>query len=105
MAMFAKNCATGSGLPHFSQCNWIPLTSFWFSLRAEYQTLASIALKKLVQYASSYSCETAFSRLVAIKTKKRNRLINVEEQLRLSTTGIQPRWKKLCDEMQDQGSH
>ena len=52
--------------------NNMPLTDFWLSLESEYGELSRIA--RMIPFASTYLCETAFSAMTAIKTKGRNRL-------------------------------
>jgi hypothetical protein len=46
-----------------------------------------------------------FSSLAAIKTKSRNRLTSVEDDLRLACTKLQPRIKHLMASMQAHVSH
>jgi len=70
--------------------NNMPLTDFWLSLESEYGELSRIAGMILIPFASTYLCETAFSAMTAIKTKKKNRL-SVEGDLRVALSKIQPR--------------
>ncbi|XP_064098729.1 zinc finger BED domain-containing protein 5-like [Macrobrachium nipponense] len=55
-------------------------------------------------FGSTYLCETAFSTLVAIKTKYRNRL-NVEGDLRCALSSIRPHIQDLVAKKQCQISH
>ena len=50
-------------------------------------------------FGSTYHFEAAFSTLVAIKTKNRNKL-EVEEDLRYALSGIKPRIKELSAKTQ-----
>lgn len=58
------------------------LSDFWISMQKCYPSLAKKALKYLLPFCSTYLCERAFSSLVYIKNKQRNRL-NVELDLRI----------------------
>jgi hypothetical protein len=81
------------------------LVQFWSKVAAEYPDLSNAALFKLVQSPSSYACEAGFACLLDLKTKKRNRLQNVESHLRIKRTKFEPRWERLCKKIQEQGSH
>ena len=62
------------------------------------------ALCVLGMLGSTYMCEAAFSTLVAIKTKYRNKL-EVEGDLRCALSGIKPHIKELVAKKQYQVSH
>ncbi|CAH1958167.1 unnamed protein product [Acanthoscelides obtectus] len=53
-------------------------------------TLPSLALRILVPFSSTYLCETGFSALVLIKTKRRNRL-DVDSVLMIALAKVEPR--------------
>lgn len=72
--------------------------------REEYPELAREALKLLVPFATSYLCELTFSSMVNIKTKKRNRL-QLENDLIVNVSKIQPRFDNLLKNKQAQPSH
>ncbi|XP_076045277.1 zinc finger BED domain-containing protein 5-like [Oratosquilla oratoria] len=57
------------------------LETFWVKYLHVYPLTSHQALRILTMFGSTYMCETAFSTLVSIKTKYRNRL-NVEGDLR-----------------------
>ncbi|CAL1672124.1 unnamed protein product [Lasius platythorax] len=59
------------------------LDKFWFVRRSEYGNLVTEALKILISFATSYLCEKGFSSMVALKTKYRNRLLSLENNLLL----------------------
>ena len=68
-----------------------------------YPIVSEIALKLLMPFPSTYLCEAAFSSMVVIKTKARNRL-DVEPDLRCCLAVTQPRIQKLVNEKQHQKS-
>lgn len=59
------------------------LKSFWFSMEEKYPALFESALDLLLAFATTYSCEKAFSTLLLLKSKNRNRL-EVEADLRIN---------------------
>ena len=71
------------------------ITQFWSAVKREYAALAGIALNILLPFGSTYLCESTFSALCELKTKKRNRL-NVENDLIVSSSTIAPRVENLC---------
>jgi len=70
-----------------------------------YPVLSSKALKVLIPFPTTYLCEKAFSALVYVKNKFRNRLENVESELQLKLSNIEPNIEKLMSEMQYHPSH
>ena len=80
------------------------VTQFWCALYQSYSKVSMIALRVLVPFASTYLCEAAFSTLVNIKTKNRNRL-DVGDDMRLALTNVRPRISNSTAEMQHQASH
>ncbi|XP_058617525.1 zinc finger BED domain-containing protein 5-like [Onychostoma macrolepis] len=85
----------------FSSC---PLSSFWAASMQEYPELCDVALKILLPFASTYLCEAGFSKMTALKTKYRNRA-QIEDDLRLCLSNIEPRIEDLCKAKQAQVSH
>ena len=81
--------------------------AFWSKAITSHRALATKALEKLVPFATSYKCESAFSEMVSIKTKERNRLdsLNLEGQLRIKISNIEPRFESLARAVQEQNSH
>lgn len=77
---------------------------FWMKRKEEYPELAREALKLLVPFATSYLCELAFSSMVNIKTKKRNRL-QLENDLIVCISKMEPRFDKLVMNKQAHPSH
>ena len=80
------------------------LTDFWIRVGDCYPKCSKEALAVLVQFGTSYLCESGFSAMVAIKTRYRGRLdITADMRCALSTTA--PNMEKLCASVQAQGSH
>ena len=80
------------------------LVDFWVGIRNEFPELFTKAKLLLLQFPTSYLCESSFSAMVIIKTKNRNR-IALEGDLRLALTKIMPDIQALCDQRQAQVSH
>lgn len=80
------------------------LFSFWIKQKNEYEALYREAVKYLLPFTSTYLCETGFSSMVAIKNKYRTTL-NLEPNIRLKLTNIEPDIKSLISKMQCQRSH
>ena len=81
-----------------------PLAEFWIFVKNEYPQLSELAMSILIPFTSTYLCEKAFSSMVTIKTKSRNRL-QVEGDLCLSLSPIQTRMDLLCSNIQSHSSH
>ncbi|XP_050522957.1 zinc finger BED domain-containing protein 5-like [Daktulosphaira vitifoliae] len=73
-----------------------PLINFWLRCQKGSQFL--------MPFLSTYTCEAAFSTLVYLKNKYRNRL-DVEPNLRINLTSFYPNLKLLCDDKQHHHSH
>ena len=65
-----------------------------------YPIVSDMALKLLMPFPSTCLCEAAFSSMLVIKTKARNRLD--EPDLRCCLAVTEPRIQKLVDEKQHQ---
>ncbi|XP_066953245.1 protein FAM200A-like [Macrobrachium rosenbergii] len=83
----------------------LDLETFWIKYLPVYPLISRQALRILTMFGSTYLCEAAFSILVAVKTKYRNRLKNIEGDLRCALSGIQPRIQDLVAQKQCQASH
>lgn len=70
------------------------LDEFWLKIENQYSELSKKAINKLLQFSTTYLCETAFSTLTLIKTKQRNRL-DAGKATILAISGIEPRFKEL----------
>lgn len=80
------------------------LEDFWLLYLPVYPEVAREAAKLLVQFSSTYLCESGFSALANLKSKYRARL-DVESDLRCSLSNLQPNIEKLVNEKQCQPSH
>jgi hypothetical protein len=70
----------------------------------EYPHLSKKAVNILLHFAISYFCETGFSGVAASKTKYRS-MLNIENDLRVAISRLQPRYEKLCCKKQPHTSH
>jgi hypothetical protein len=57
------------------------LANFWLHVRTDYTELSYKSLKVLIPFPTIYLCEKAFSALMYLKNKYRNRLRKVESDL------------------------
>lgn len=80
------------------------LFEFWSSVSHEYRAISTAAIKVLLPFATSYLCETGFSAVVVIKNKYRSN-INLEKEMRVAISKLEPRFNKLCSEKQAHPSH
>lgn len=81
------------------------VAEFWISMKTEYPELSEKAVKILLPFSTSYLCELGFSALTEIKSKKRERLLMVDQEMRVSLSVIEPRIEKLCSENKCNLSH
>lgn len=81
------------------------LAAFWVPLLNEYPQLTKKALKILIPFSTSYSCEAAFSAMNQIKTKNRSQLQTVEHDMRIALSNVQPRKSELTKKHQAHVSH
>nr|XP_046478643.1 SCAN domain-containing protein 3-like [Neodiprion pinetum] len=82
----------------------LTLEKFWIKRFLINPKVASLALRILLPFSSTYMCETGFSALVLIKTKQRNRLA-VDSDLTITLAKTVPRIDKLVQNVQAQVSH
>jgi len=82
----------------------VPLINFWLRCQKEYPSVSEKAIEFLMPFVTTYTCEAAFSTLVYLKNKYRNRL-DVEPNLRIKLTPLLPNLKLLCDDKQHHPSH
>ncbi|XP_021941809.1 zinc finger BED domain-containing protein 5-like isoform X2 [Zootermopsis nevadensis] len=82
----------------------LSLDKFWISVK-EYPAIHREAINILLQFSTAYMCEQRFSYLTSIKTKDRNRLLSVEDEIRMYLSKVRPRIKYLGTKRQAQVSH
>ncbi|XP_028659137.2 protein ZBED8-like [Erpetoichthys calabaricus] len=80
------------------------LLSFWCRQMVSYPTIARKALEIFIPFVTTYLCEQSFSRMLDIKTKKRNRLC-CENDMRVAIAKVKPRISELVSQRQQQKSH
>jgi hypothetical protein len=68
-----------------------PLDQFWIMIKEEYPSVSEKALNILLQLSTSYMYEQAFSCITMIKSKDRNHLLSLEDELRVCLSKIRPR--------------
>lgn len=81
------------------------ISSFWLSIKCEYPELTQKAIKLLLPFGSSYLCEQGFSALTEIKSKKRERLLMIDAEMRICLSTIKPRFNKILSNKQAHPSH
>nr|XP_054593836.1 protein FAM200C-like [Nothobranchius furzeri] len=80
------------------------LSTFWCQQMEKYPVIAKKALDFFVPFVTTCLCEQSFSRMLDIKTKKRNRLC-CENDTRLALSKVKPRISELVSQRQQQKSH
>jgi hypothetical protein len=80
------------------------LTGFWVGIGEEYPHLSKKATNLLLPFATSYLCETGFSGVAALKTKYCS-MLNIESDLRVAVSRLQPLYEMLCCKKQPHSSH
>ena len=83
----------------------MPLDEFWIKIQNEYSNIGEKVLVILLQFSTTYLCETAFSVLTNLKTRKRERLLAVEEEVRVALSNVGPNIERICTKNQAQISH
>ena len=63
---------------------------FWLKMRKYIPNLAKNAIVVLMKFPTSYLCEFSFSFLTSIKSKNREKLLSVEEEMRMALSEFTP---------------
>ena len=82
----------------------VSVTEFWIQVSSLYPQISRNCLMKLLFFTTTWLCKSAFSSLLNIKSKPRNRL-NVEADIRCALSSTAPRIQSLVDKIQQQPSH
>ncbi|XP_059375528.1 zinc finger BED domain-containing protein 5-like [Carassius carassius] len=80
------------------------LAAFWIGVEKDFPLLGKRALATLLPFATSYLCEIGFSAVASIKTKYRSKL-DIENELRVAVSQLQPQFEKICSMKQAHTSH
>ncbi|KAK4328368.1 hypothetical protein Pmani_001224 [Petrolisthes manimaculis] len=80
------------------------LSTFWCHPFVAYPFIAKKALDILIPFVTAYLCEQSFSRMVDIKTRKRNKLC-CENDMRVALAKVKPRISEIVSERQQQKLH
>lgn len=81
------------------------LSQFWIYSSSQYRNLSEKAIRALLPFGSSYLCELGFSTLTVIKSKKRERLQILDDEMRVCLSKIEPRLAMICSGKQAHNSH
>ena len=81
------------------------LKKFWVMMEKVYSKIAEKPPALLTMFPSTYLCESNFSSVVAVKTKARNKLQDLEADLRCAISKITPRILSIVGKKQEQKSH
>ena len=80
----------------------MPLDKFWIKIPNEYLNIGETTLVILLHFSTTCLCETAFSVLTNLKTRKRERLLVVEEEIQVALSNVRPNIEKICAKNQAQ---
>jgi len=81
------------------------LNEFWLKVKKSFPLISLKAVKILLPFSSSWICETGFSALTEIKSKKRERLLRIDDEMRVCLSSLNPRWNLICSRKQAHVSH
>ena len=68
------------------------LDEFWLSAYKSYSIIGVKAIEIFLTFASSWLCEYGFSALTENKSKKRERLLGLDDEMRLCLATTEPRF-------------
>ena len=81
------------------------ISAFWIKMTGIYPDFSKIVLKFLLLFPTTYRSESAFSTLVHVKTKSRNRLPTVSHDMRVALSKTVPDIVELLKMRQTHPSH
>ena len=79
----------------------LKLKDFWCAAMKAFPSLAMEAMTVLIPFSTTYTCESSFSTMMYIKNKYRNRL-QLEDDLRVATSKIEPSFERILSMKQQQ---
>ncbi|CAI9717626.1 Hypothetical predicted protein [Octopus vulgaris] len=85
--------------------NKVQLLTFIRFIDGKYHSVAKKALSVLGQFSTSYLCELGFSTLNNIKSKKREKLRCIEEEMMVCLSQIRPNIENVSKKHQAHVSH
>ena len=74
----------------------VQLDMFWISIKEEYKIIFKAAIEILLQFCATYMCEQRFLTLLLIKNDERFCIKNVDDELRVALSSIEPNIERLC---------
>ena len=80
------------------------LKNFWVMMEKAYLKVSEKPPTSLTMFPSTYLCVSAFSSVVAVKIKARNRLIDLDSDLGRAVSKIAPRISSIVNKKQEQKS-
>ena len=80
------------------------LAEFWWSLAQAYPCFVKRAMVDFIPFATTYLCDSAFSALLFIKMKQRNRL-NSKEDIRVALSKTVLQFRVLIEDKRQQPMH
>ncbi|KAF0691092.1 zinc finger BED domain-containing protein 5-like isoform X2 [Aphis craccivora] len=83
----------------------ITIEEFWISIQTDFKNISEKAIKILLKFSTPYLCKYGFSTLTNIKTKKRERLTNIAEEMRVALSHRRLYIENVCNSYQTQLLH
>ena len=83
----------------------MPLDEFWIKIQNKYPNIGEKSLVILLRFSTTYLCKTAFSVLTNLNTRKRERLLVAEEEMRVALLNVRPNIERICAKNQAQILH
>ena len=78
----------------------VDLCEFWLRQRAMFSLLSDRAIIFMLPFTTSYLCEKGFSAMLFIKNNYRTQQTNLEANMRLKLSNVEPDIAKLCSTKQ-----
>jgi len=73
----------------------LSLSDFWMIIEREHSVIDAKAIDTLLPFTTTYLCEKGFSSMTMLKTKYRERLLSLEDDMRICLSAIPPRIESL----------